>query len=306
MQADGITPVAGDHTAEATPPSENDYSITLWINWGKFDYITGGDTDGEYDVSQFGYTYNDVETDVAARINQEVEVMWVNHHGSEHSTNATYVNTLDPDVALYGVGSNSFGHPDQRVLDILFNNGTKQYLPQMGDPTRNYHDAVIVNGEVIVQVTNNGDDYTVDGDPYTASDPGGGIRAPNVGEVLINEYLPNNKNPQHRKEYVELYNTTAEELDISGMWLDDITSGGGSPVQIDPGTTILPGGYYVHEFSSYFNNDGDDVTFLASDGTTVHDSHTYTTSAQNQSYCRLPDGGAWSGSYCSPTKGTAN
>jgi hypothetical protein len=31
MQADGVTPVSGDHTTGATPPSENDYSIALKV-----------------------------------------------------------------------------------------------------------------------------------------------------------------------------------------------------------------------------------------------------------------------------------
>ena len=163
MQADGVTPVAGDHTADALPTSENDYSITLWLNWGKFDFVAGGDTDGEYTTSDFGYSYNDVETNVAARIGQEVEVIWVNHHGSSHSTNANYVSTLNPDVAIISPGStNSYGHPDQTVLDRLYNNGTMRYLTQPGDPTRNYYDSVIVNGNVVVQVTD-GINYTVNG-----------------------------------------------------------------------------------------------------------------------------------------------
>lgn len=80
LMLDGVTPVAGDHTEEALPPSENDYSITIWVQWGKFDYVTGGDTDGEYATSGFDYKYNNVEAVVAPRIGQEVEVLRVNHH----------------------------------------------------------------------------------------------------------------------------------------------------------------------------------------------------------------------------------
>ena len=171
MQVDGVTPVAGNHTLDTLPTSENDYSITLWLNWGKFDYVTGGDTDGEYATSSFGYSYNDEETDVAARIGQEVEVIAVNHHGSAHSTNANYVGTLNPDAAIISPGStNTYGHPDQTVLDRLYNNGTMRYLTQMGDPTRNYYDLVIANGNVMVQVTD-GVNYTVHGTPYVATDP---------------------------------------------------------------------------------------------------------------------------------------
>lgn len=307
MQADGVTPVGGDHTLDALPPSENDYSITLWLNWGKFDFVAGGDTDGEYAVSSFGYSYNDVETDVAARINQEVEVIWVNHHGSSHSTNINYVNTLNPAAAIYSAGStNSYGHPDQTVLDRLYNNGTAQYLTQIGDPTHDYHDAVIVNGNVVVQVTE-GLNYTVHTDAYVATDPSGGPagpRVPAVGEVLLNEFLPA---PQtlYTTEWVELYNPTGDQLDISGMWIDDLLNGGGAPKQIPSDTILEPGGYYVMDMSNYLNNTGDDVRLLGTDGTTVYDMYTYGSTSYDLSFCRQPNGGTWA-SNCTASKGSAN
>lgn len=307
MQADGVTPVAGDHTADSLPTSENDYSITLWLNWGKFDFVAGGDTDGEYATSSYGYSYNDVETDVAARIGQQVEVIWVNHHGSSHSTNANYVGTLNPVAAIYSAGStNSYGHPDQTVLDRLYNNGTQQYLTQIGDPTRNYYDSVIVNGNVVVQVLD-GINYTVNGDAYVATDPSGGStgpRVPTIGEVVINEFLPA---PQtlYTTEWVELYNMTSDQLDIGGMWIDDLLNGGGSPKQIPLGTILDPGGYYFMEMSNYLNNTGDDVRLVGSDGTTVYDIYTYGSTSYDLSFCRLPDGGTWA-SGCTASKGLTN
>jgi len=307
IQADGVTPVPGDHTLDAVPTSENDYSITIWLNWGKFDYVAGGDTDGEYTTSSFGYSYNDVETGVAASIGQKIEVIWVNHHGSSHSTNANYVNTLNPDAAIISVGStNTYGHPDQTVLDRLFTNGTMRYLTQMGDPTRNYYDSVIVNGEVVVQVTD-GVNYTVNGNPYVATDPAGppsGPRLPMVGDVLLNEFLPA---PQtlFTTEWVELYNTTADQLDIGGMWIDDLANGGGAPKQIPAGTILDPGAYYFMEMSNYLNNTGDDVRLLGTDGTTVFDTYTYGSTSYDLSFCRLPDGGTWT-SACTATKGASN
>ena len=308
MQADGVTPVAGDHTLDALPTSENDYSITLWLNWGKFDFVAGGDTDGEYTTSSFGYSYNDVETDVAARIGQEVEAIWVNHHGSSHSTNANYVGALNPDVAIFSPGStNTYGHPDQTVLDRLYNNGTQQYFTQMGDPTRNYYDSVIVNGNVVVQVTD-GINYTVHGDPYVATDPAGGgptnPRTPVIGEVLLNEFLPA---PQtlFTTEWVELYNPTGDYLDISGMWIDDLLNAGGAPKQIPANTILAPGGYYIMEMSNYLNNTGDDVRLLGTDGLTVYDTYTYGSASYDLSYCRVPDGGTWT-SNCTASKGLPN
>jgi beta-lactamase superfamily II metal-dependent hydrolase len=306
MMLDGITPVAGDHTGETTPPSENDYSITIWLKWGKFDYVTGGDTDGEYATSGYGYAYNDVESNVADRIDQEIEVLHVNHHGSSHSTNANYVNTLDPMVAVYSVGStNTYGHPDQTVLDRLNVIGTQQYFTQEGDPARDYYDSVIVNGNVVITVTQ-GLTYTVIGDVYVSADPTGSStpRQPAIGEVVINEFLPA---PQtiFTTEWIEVYNSSVDELDIGGMWIDDLIGGGQSPQQIPLGTYLSPYQFYIVEVSSYLNNTGDDVNLLGLDAVTVYDTYTYSSTTYDLSYCRFPDGSTWY-SNCTGTKGSTN
>jgi hypothetical protein len=114
-----------------------------------------------------------------------------------------------------------------------------------GDPNRDYYDAAIVNGNVIVKVTD-GEHYTVNGNPYQASDPAGtGPRQPVIGEVVINEVLPAPRR-KYSDEFVELYNTTGESLTIGGMFVDDIAGGGGTPMEIPGGTTIPPNGYYVN------------------------------------------------------------
>lgn len=56
-------------------------------------------------------------------------------------------------------------------------------------------------------------------------------RQPLAGDVLINEFLPN---PSTGNEWIELYNTGSDFLDVSGMWLDDIASGGEFS-EADPG-----------------------------------------------------------------------
>ncbi len=165
---DGQTAVAGDHTGETNPPSENDYSITLKVSFGSLDYVTGGDTDGEYDTSGYGYTYNDVERVIAPRIGR-VEILHANHHGSAHSTNQVYVNTLDPDVSLISCGSNSYGHPDQDTLNRLLATSTV-YLTEQGDSSRNYGSAIIVDDDIVIR-SRNGVNYTVDGIAYVASNP---------------------------------------------------------------------------------------------------------------------------------------
>jgi hypothetical protein len=167
--ADGVTPIQGDHTGAALPPSENDYSIGVKIRYGLIDYATAGDADGVYDTSQWGYTYNDVETVMADRFGM-VDVLRANHHGSGHSTNQYYVDTLNPDVSAISCGANSYGHPEQVVLDRLLGTGAL-YLTNLCDTSRDYGAAVIVDGDIILRSTD-GLNYTVNGTAYVASDPG--------------------------------------------------------------------------------------------------------------------------------------
>lgn len=149
MMVDGVTPVAGDWTGLAVPPSENDYSIALKITYGTIDYATASDTDGEYATSGFNYTYNDVETVIAPLFGQ-VEILRVNHHGSGHSSNQTYVDTLNPEVSFVSCGANSYGHPDQVVLDRLAATG-EVYLTNLCDESRDYSKSTILHGDIILR-----------------------------------------------------------------------------------------------------------------------------------------------------------
>ncbi len=301
VMADGVTPLQGDHTNDPLPPSENDYSIGLKIRFGQIDYATAGDSDGEYNTSQFGYTYNDVESVLAPRFGQ-VDVMRANHHGSGHSTSQAYVDTLNPDVSAISCGSNTYGHPAQVVLDRLLAT-SDVYLTNICDTTRNYGASVIVDGDIILRSTD-GVNYTVNGTPYVASDPSSPPPTYGIDDIVINELFPNPSSGN--SEWVELYNPTPQAIDISGAWIDDIAGGGGAPQQIPAGTIIPAGGYYTMDTNRYFNNGGDDVRLLMPDGTTVVDSFTYTSSSKNKSWYRTPDGGAWASSPGSPTKGAPN
>ena len=164
MMADGTTPVAGDHTADSIPPSENDYSIALKITYGEIDYVTAGDTDGEYyaghDDDENYYAYNDGETLIVPRIVGPVELLRVNHHGSSHSSNQFYIDSLNPADAFISCGSNTYGHPDQVVLDRLATT-SNVYLTNLCDPTRDYTGSTIVNGDITVR--------SIDGLTYTVA-----------------------------------------------------------------------------------------------------------------------------------------
>ena len=299
--ADGVTPLAGDHTADAVPPSENDYSIAVKVSFNQFDYATAGDTDGEYAESPYGYTYNDVERVIAPRFGR-VEVLRANHHGSAHSSSQFYVDTLDPDVSLISCGANSYGHPAQTTLDGLLATGAV-YLTNVCDTTRNYGSAIIANGDMVIK-SSDGVNYTVNGTPFIAM----GAPPPpqyTVNDVKINEVMPD-PDLVYSSEWVELYNPTAQAIDLGGAVVDDIANGGSAPYTIPAGTTIAPYGYWVLDRTNYFNNAGDDVRLVAPDGALV-DKFTYTSSANDRSWARMPDGGPWMMTMdTTPTRGAAN
>jgi len=327
----------GDFSGDATPPSENDYSIGAVISFGNFDEWIGGDLDGQYYLSEFGYGYHDIEWSVAPEVG-DVDVYHVNHHGSDHSNSPTFVNQLDPEVSIISVGNdNTYGHPRQSVMDLLLATSAV-YMTERGDPTTDIGSAIVA-GDIVIK-TSNGTTYTVNGTSHTATEPartdsdgdgyfvevdpndGSAALKPaynggcdpvyqycatcqvNAGQVVINEIVPA---ASSGTDWVELYNTTASSLGIGYCYIDDVAGGGGSPYQIPAGTSIPAHGYWTLDRTSYFNNDGDDVRFLKEDATTVLDSYTYGSTGYDVSWYRIPDGGAWQTTTNStPTKGAAN
>ncbi|KAH3743616.1 MBL fold metallo-hydrolase [Pelomyxa schiedti] len=138
-------PLNADRTGDSTPPSENDYSLGVLVQFGQFLYSTTGDISGEYSGS-----YNNVEQYVQGRIGP-IDVMKVNHHGSSHSTNQEWVDTLQPTVSLISVGaSNSYGHPTQQTLDRLQAAGSVVIATEKGNPTADWGDAISANGDIII------------------------------------------------------------------------------------------------------------------------------------------------------------
>ena len=77
---DGET-VAGDYHAGDLPPSDNDYSIALRIQYGDFVYSTAGDLVGDNSVSDYAYKYHNIETPVR-KIVGVVDVYHANHTGA--------------------------------------------------------------------------------------------------------------------------------------------------------------------------------------------------------------------------------
>lgn len=320
MEADGTTPVSGDHSVAANPPSENDYSIGVKVNLGAYNYATAGDSDGEYATSVNGYTYNDVESVLKTKMGK-VETVRANHHGSAHSSSAGYVNALDPQMTVISCGHNSFGHPGNRTLNTYRAIAADIYMMNNPCDTTDTTGAAIDysgtfnhNGTVHLATTStNGSGYTVDYDTGSRSYVTGAGAGTNGDptQVRINEVLMAPTSPG--AEWVELYNPLAVPVDVSGFYIDDVAGGGGAPKQIPAGSLIPAGGRYVMEFASGFlNNTGaESVRFVSGTGAgeVVHDSYSWSLSSTkyDQVFHRSGDGGAWCASISTNvTKAAAN
>ncbi len=184
LQVDGITPVSGNHTTEggSGPPSENDYSIALKVGYGKWSYATAGDSDGEYNTSANSYTYNNIEAKLAP-LYGDVDTMRANHHGSDHSSSANYVNTLKPESVFISCGSNNYGHPGNRMLDqlrtVVNDRGTGADIflannpcdPTQADGTTatNYAGTFNHGGDVALHTAGAGNTYSITYDTGTKS-----------------------------------------------------------------------------------------------------------------------------------------
>jgi beta-lactamase superfamily II metal-dependent hydrolase len=319
MQADGVTPVSGDHSLDATPPSENDYSIAVKVTYGSYKYATAGDSDGEYNTSADGYTYNNVEAGLSAKFgNANFDTVRANHHGSGHSSSSAYVNALDPETTLISCGVNSYGHPANRTLNAFRAVGADIYLTN--DPCDDvdttgaaidYSGTFNHNGTVHLYTTNAGADYSVAYDSgtnsYVAGGTGGGGTQGDPTQIKVNELM---MAPSTGNEWIELYNPTTSAVDVSGYYVDDVAGGGGAPKLIPAGTVIPAGGRWVYEFASGFlNNTGSDAARYTSPGGVEIDAYSYSlgSTQYDKVFHRVGDGGSWCATIStSATKGTAN
>lgn len=146
------------------PPSENDYSIAFKISVGEFEFFTGGDLTGADVARQFGkdcQSYNDVETFIAANVG-DVELFKATHHGSEHSNNKLFLDTLDPEVSIIPSGG-GYNHPAQDVARRLA--ATSITLDTGGFSEKEWPSGppadIPVVGDVLVEVTTSGAYYRV-------------------------------------------------------------------------------------------------------------------------------------------------
>lgn len=128
--------------------------------------------------------------------------------------------------------------------------------------------------------------------------------SPTVGDtdLVLNEIM--SKDPVTDNDWIELYNKSEIEADISGYLINDDDDPSGGFVVPD-GTTIASKGYYIvyePELSVAISSGGEDVSFGKPDGTLLDLITCPASLADGSTFSRLPDGGdTWlNGTEASP------
>lgn len=101
----------------------NDTSIVTLLRYSQFKAIFMGDL--ELNISEKLFE--------EAKIGS-VDYIKISHHGSKNGTSEKLLELLRPKVAIISVGKNSYGHPDQKVVEMLKMTNTKlKRTDQEGD-----------------------------------------------------------------------------------------------------------------------------------------------------------------------------
>ena len=137
--------------------------------------------------------------------------------------------------------------------------------------------------------------------------PGGPdpVPAAPVENVVINEILARTEPPL--EDFIELYNHSFVEVDLSGCWLSDDPAT--NKFRVPDGTTIPAGGFLAFpqtQLGFALSAAGESVFFVSSNQTRVVDAIRFGAQAEGVSSGRVPDGApSWHG-LAARTPGAAN
>jgi len=151
---------------EGEYPGENPLSNAIRIDFGKFNYYTGGDIAG---INGFGQTDIDALESHVAPVVGPVDIATLNHHGNRDSQNPFYVRTIRPKVwiqqnwtadhpgeeVLRRITSKKLYPGDRDIFSTIMLQGTKDVI---GGRLNQYKSQ---NGHIVVRVYDNGDTYDV-------------------------------------------------------------------------------------------------------------------------------------------------
>lgn len=151
---------------EGEYPGENPLSNVIRIDYGKFNYYTGGDISG---IDGLGQTDLDALESHVAPVIGAVDVATLNHHGNQDSQNPFYVRTNRPRVwiqqnwtadhpgeeVLRRITSKKLYPGDRDVFSTIMLQGTKDVIGGRLDQYKSQE------GHIVVRVYDHGDSYDI-------------------------------------------------------------------------------------------------------------------------------------------------
>jgi len=240
-------------------PSENDQSVAILVRYGDFEYITAGDLGGgswtaDGNCTKRSTDQANIESPLAKALMpggatamltvHGVEVLDVNHHGSESSTNHEWMNLLSPTLAVINTGpgqGTSYHHPREDVVEkVLLATVFCITVPpalvlqtEEGFPagTNTSFDAFCV-GDIVIETSGSGS-FEVSATGLRGSGPDERLAAelPRVfpldgatiaqGLVITEIMRDPAAVPDNAGEWFELYNPGPVAIDINGWRIRD-------------------------------------------------------------------------------------
>jgi beta-lactamase superfamily II metal-dependent hydrolase len=143
---------------EVKTTNENDLSLVCVIHFGKFDVEMGGDLSGLNKGD-----YSDIESTISNKV-QQVEVYKVHHHGSQYSSNSTWLSVIKPRIGIISASDSighNYHHPTADCLKRLHNAGIKTYWTETGGGVKPDPQWDKVGGNIIVEAAPNSNNFTV-------------------------------------------------------------------------------------------------------------------------------------------------
>ena len=126
-----------------------------------------------------------------------------------------------------------------------------------------------------------------------------------VSAIKINEIEINPEDGRYGKEWIELYNNENEDIDISEWEVWEGVCGLSGPkkiLSITNGTVIPEKGFYIIEWGSKLNNDGDFVILYDNEGNEIDETETLEEGSSSTKTWQLCD--SWE--FLVATKGEKN
>lgn len=145
--------------------TENERSLAMLVEYGDFHYLISGDLSGR----DFGSEDAMVERAIGEYIAEQdilVDVLHVNHHGANNSSEAEFLELIQPTIAVISAGNgNTHKHPHRSVLKRLSEAGVYRIIQTSWGTTESITPLNVRDIQAIYQndvvINSDGDTFTI-------------------------------------------------------------------------------------------------------------------------------------------------